>query len=173
MIILILLVLHGIEKYINIELKCKISNLKFPCKQNPAVYNTVKIDIFEQLNFRASSIRRHICVVTFSHAYQFYFFYYDNSSLSRQIFAHPRPCAKCTKICTVQKSLRLPTVSLSQRGTMTAVNTTRDMSSSVGKFYLAFNRTTPDVPHISLPYKDQVGQGTGCRDLVKVTQQAV
>ena len=101
MITLILLVFHGIEKYINIELKCKISYLKFPCKQNPAVYicNTVEIYIFARLNLRAI-IRRRICVVTFLHAYQFYLFYHDNSSLSRQIFAHLRPCAKCTKICT-------------------------------------------------------------------------
>lgn len=42
---------------------------------------------------------------------------------------------------------------------MTAVNSDRDISSTVGKFFIPFNQTTPDIPHISLPYKDQIGKG--------------
>ena len=59
-----------------------------------------------------------------------------------------------------------------KRGTMTAVNTTHDISTSVGNFFKVFNRTTPNRPHISLPFKDQFGKGTS-RNSSRYHQQSV
>ena len=44
-------------------------------------------------------------------------------------------------------------------GVMLAVNTTKDLSTTVGKFYLSLNRSTPNGPRFSLPYIDEAGQG--------------
>ncbi|KAK3767134.1 hypothetical protein RRG08_018006 [Elysia crispata] len=41
------------------------------------------------------------------------------------------------------------------RGMMMAINSTRDLSSTVGKFYLPLNRTAAKDPVISLPYIDE------------------
>ncbi|XP_052058181.1 VWFA and cache domain-containing protein 1-like [Mytilus californianus] len=40
-------------------------------------------------------------------------------------------------------------------GTMMAINTTKDLSMSVGKFYLPFNQSASEVPVFSLPYIDK------------------
>ncbi|KAL5022166.1 hypothetical protein ScPMuIL_001321 [Solemya velum] len=45
------------------------------------------------------------------------------------------------------------------RGAMLAVNTTRDLSSTVGKFYIPLNKTTRDEYIFSLPYIDIADQG--------------
>ena len=58
---------------------------------------TVNIDIFAQLNFRASSPMRHIRAVKFSRICYFYLFYYDYNFHSHQIFAHLKPCANTRK----------------------------------------------------------------------------
>ena len=56
--------------------------------------NTVNVDIFGQLNLRASSIRRHI------HLVKFYFSYYDNNFHSHQISSHLRPLRKSSFLVT-------------------------------------------------------------------------
>ncbi|CAG5123241.1 unnamed protein product, partial [Candidula unifasciata] len=48
---------------------------------------------------------------------------------------------------------RLPTPVI--RGIMMAINSTQDLSSSVGRFYLPLNRTAEDDPVFSLPYIDE------------------
>ena len=64
---------------------------------------TVNVDIFAHqalggifawFKFRAYTIK-------------FYLFYYDYNFHSHQIFAHLYPCAKCAKIWTARKFLRL------------------------------------------------------------------
>jgi len=45
------------------------------------------------------------------------------------------------------------------RGVMTTVNTTKDIGSTVGSFFKNVNKITPNVPKISLPYKDPLGSG--------------
>lgn len=42
---------------------------------------------------------------------------------------------------------------------MMAINTTKDLSMSVGKFYTPFNRPAADEPVFSLPYTDQADKG--------------
>lgn len=42
---------------------------------------------------------------------------------------------------------------------MVAVNSTRDLSMTVGQFYLPFNRTTEDDAVFSLPYIDNADGG--------------
>jgi len=42
---------------------------------------------------------------------------------------------------------------------MTTVNTTKDIGSTVGSFFKNVNKITPNVPKISLPYKDPLGSG--------------
>ncbi|XP_012946227.1 VWFA and cache domain-containing protein 1 isoform X2 [Aplysia californica] len=51
----------------------------------------------------------------------------------------------------VQYRLKTPVI----RGIMMAINSTRDLSSSVGRFYLPLNRTAKDDPVFSLPYIDE------------------
>ena len=46
-----------------------------------------------------------------------------------------------------------------QSGLMMAINSTRDLSSTVGKFYLPLNRTAAKGPVISLPYIDEADGG--------------
>ena len=46
-----------------------------------------------------------------------------------------------------------------QRGIMMAINSTQDLSSSVGRFYLPLNRTAQDDPVFSLPYIDEADGG--------------
>ncbi|XP_064624547.1 VWFA and cache domain-containing protein 1-like isoform X2 [Lineus longissimus] len=45
------------------------------------------------------------------------------------------------------------------KGEMLAVNTTRELSASVGTFFAPLNRSTMDLPHFSLPYIDAAGKG--------------
>ncbi|KAK0046626.1 VWFA and cache domain-containing protein 1 isoform X1 [Biomphalaria pfeifferi] len=52
----------------------------------------------------------------------------------------------------VQYRLKSPPVI---RGIMMAINSTQDLSSSVGRFYLPLNRTAEDDPVFSLPYIDE------------------
>ena len=42
---------------------------------------------------------------------------------------------------------------------MMAINSTQDLSSSVGRFYLPLNRTAQDDPVFSLPYIDEADGG--------------
>lgn len=49
-----------------------------------------------------------------------------------------------------------------QKGTMMAINTTRDLGSTVGRFYLSFNNTTPTEPVFLLPVSDLADQGKLC-----------
>lgn len=42
---------------------------------------------------------------------------------------------------------------------MMAINSTQDLSSSVGRFYLPLNRTAEDDPVFSLPYIDEADGG--------------
>ena len=42
---------------------------------------------------------------------------------------------------------------------MMAVNSTQDLSSSVGRFYLPLNRTAVEDPVFSLPYMDEADGG--------------
>ena len=42
---------------------------------------------------------------------------------------------------------------------MFAINSTRDLSLSVGKFYLPFNKSSPEDPVFSLPYIDSADGG--------------
>ncbi|CAL1540838.1 unnamed protein product [Lymnaea stagnalis] len=51
----------------------------------------------------------------------------------------------------VQYRLKTPVI----RGIMMAINSTQDLSSSVGRFYLPLNRTAEDDPVFSLPYIDE------------------
>ncbi|XP_064604512.1 VWFA and cache domain-containing protein 1-like [Liolophura sinensis] len=44
------------------------------------------------------------------------------------------------------------------KGTMMAINTTRDLGSTVGRFYLSFNNTTPTEPVFLLPVSDLADQ---------------
>lgn len=46
-----------------------------------------------------------------------------------------------------------------QRGIMMAINSTQDLSSSVGRFYLPLNRTAENDPVFSLPYIDEADGG--------------
>ncbi|XP_074642229.1 VWFA and cache domain-containing protein 1-like [Tubulanus polymorphus] len=45
------------------------------------------------------------------------------------------------------------------KGRMYAINSTNDLSSTVGRFYESLNRTTEDKAHFSLPYIDITGKG--------------
>ena len=42
---------------------------------------------------------------------------------------------------------------------MMAINTTKDLSMSVGKFYKPFHKLASDRPIFSLPYIDQTDKG--------------
>ena len=42
---------------------------------------------------------------------------------------------------------------------MVAVNTSMDLSLTVGRFYLPFNKSTPDEAMFSLPYIDSADRG--------------
>ena len=46
-----------------------------------------------------------------------------------------------------------------QRGMMLSINRTRDLSSTVGKFYLPLNKTAKEDPVFSLPYIDEADRG--------------
>ena len=66
---------------------------------------TVNVDVFAQLNFRASSPRCHFRVEKFSRILQLILLpCYD---IYFHIFAHVIPCAKCANICTARTFLRL------------------------------------------------------------------
>lgn len=41
---------------------------------------------------------------------------------------------------------------------MVTINSTKDLSVSVGKFYLPLNKTAPEAPVFSLPYMDMADQ---------------
>ena len=47
---------------------------------------------------------------------------------------------------------------------MLAINSTRDLSLSVGKFYLPLNQSTEDTTVFSLPYIDSADGGKFCTD---------
>lgn len=42
---------------------------------------------------------------------------------------------------------------------MTTVNSTRDLSNAVGNFYRAFRWQAGKLPKLSLPAKDELGEG--------------
>ena len=46
-----------------------------------------------------------------------------------------------------------------QVGSMLSVNETRDLSTTVGRFYTPFNRTVPEEAVFSLPYVDLADGG--------------
>ena len=46
-----------------------------------------------------------------------------------------------------------------QRGVMTVINSTRDLSNAMGNFYKAFEWDVDYNPHISLQSHDEIGQG--------------
>lgn len=56
-------------------------------------------------------------------------------------------------------ALILIPVCVFQPGMMVAVNSTRDLSMTVGQFYLPFNRTTEEDAVFSLPYIDNADGG--------------
>ncbi len=47
-----------------------------------------------------------------------------------------------------------------QRGVMVAVNSSRDLSTTVGDFLKSLNLTASNKPHISRPFHDTAGKGT-------------
>ena len=63
-------------------------------------------------------------------------------------------------IYNLLQNLRPPNLPfLLQPGMMVAVNSTRDLSMTVGQFYLPFNRTTNEDGVFSLPYIDNADGG--------------
>jgi len=46
-----------------------------------------------------------------------------------------------------------------QRGVMVAVNSSRDLTSTVGDFLKSFNWTTSNKPYISRPFHDTASRG--------------
>ncbi|ESO86641.1 hypothetical protein LOTGIDRAFT_128750, partial [Lottia gigantea] len=54
-------------------------------------------------------------------------------------------------VYNVNYTLRIPVI----RGMMMAINSTTDLSSSVGRFYLPLNNTSDESPVFSLPYIDE------------------
>ena len=71
--------------------------------------NTVNVDIFALLNFRALSSRRHIPMVIFSHKYQIILFVLSLLSyfLLTSNFAHLQPCTHHATICAARTFLHL------------------------------------------------------------------
>ncbi|XP_046344826.2 VWFA and cache domain-containing protein 1-like [Haliotis rufescens] len=55
----------------------------------------------------------------------------------------------------VRYRLKIPVI----RGIMLSINNTRDLSSTVGRFYLPLNRTAKEDPVFSLPYIDEADRG--------------
>lgn len=47
---------------------------------------------------------------------------------------------------------------LLQAGMMVTINSTKDLSVSVGRFYLPLNKSAPESPIFSLPYMDMADQ---------------
>lgn len=45
-----------------------------------------------------------------------------------------------------------------QAGMMVTINSTKDLSVSVGRFYLPLNKSAPESPIFSLPYMDMADQ---------------
>ena len=86
----------------------------------PPFYYVITSFLFAKLTyckcryFCAAKFSRIKPYETYSRSYIFthmpfflYLFYYDYNFHSHQIFLHLKPCAKCAKICTPQKSLHL------------------------------------------------------------------
>ena len=54
-----------------------------------------------------------------------------------------------------------------------AVNSTKDLATTVGNFYKSFNFTTPNIPAITLPYKDEISSGNTRTPFISIKVQSI